>query len=75
MRWGVGRRKSRRKKAGLASENDAILLNNLGSAYFKLGQKDLARPYFEKALAILTHFYGDEHPNSKMVKKWLENCK
>jgi len=44
-------------------------LNNLGSAYFELGQEDQARPYFEKALVIFTHFFGTEHPHSIVVKE------
>jgi tetratricopeptide (TPR) repeat protein len=65
----------REKKEGLSGGNDAILLNNLGSAYFELDRKDLARPYFEKALEIFTHFFGTEHPYYIMVKEWLDACR
>jgi hypothetical protein len=47
----------------------------MGAAYFALDQKARARPYFEKALAIFTHFFGSEHPDSKGVKEWLDLCK
>jgi tetratricopeptide (TPR) repeat protein len=49
-------------------------LNNLGAAYFDQGQKDKAKPYFERAYAIFKKFFGDEHPHMKTVKKRLEDC-
>jgi len=49
-------------------------LNNLGAAYFGLGDKKSAKTYFEKAYAIFLKFFGPGHPHSLTVKSWLENC-
>ena len=52
----------------------AIRLNNLGAAYFSLGQRETAKGYFEEAYAICKKFFGDEHPHTKVVAEWLEYC-
>jgi hypothetical protein len=49
-------------------------LNNLGSAYFALKQKENAKPYFQAAHAIFTRFFGPAHPNTKTVANWLAAC-
>lgn len=49
-------------------------LNNLGSVYCSLGQRDTAKGYFEKAHAIFKKFFGDDHPHTKAVAEWLEDC-
>jgi hypothetical protein len=40
-----------------------------------MGQKDKARPYFEKAYVIKLKFFGKDHPSSKTTEEWLERCK
>jgi hypothetical protein len=52
----------------------AIRLNNLGSAYFALGEKQKAKQYFQSAHAIFNHFFGPAHPNTKTVAQWLAAC-
>jgi hypothetical protein len=49
-------------------------LNNLGAAYFDLGHKKQAKPYFERAYAIKLKFFGPEHPSSKTTAEWLDDC-
>jgi hypothetical protein len=49
-------------------------LNNLGSAYFALGEKQKAKQYFQPAHAISNHFFGLPHPNTKTVAKNLAAC-
>jgi hypothetical protein len=49
-------------------------LNNLGAAYFDQGKTTKSKPYFERAYAIFKKFFGDEHPNTKVVKGNLEEC-
>ena len=51
-----------------------IELNNLGSAYFKLGEKQKAKKYFQPAHVIFKQFLGPEHPNTKTVAQWLALC-
>jgi len=46
-------------------------LNNLGSAYFALGQKEQEKKYFQEACAIFNQFFGPEHPHTKTVAAWL----
>jgi tetratricopeptide (TPR) repeat protein len=54
--------------------NVARELNNLGEAYFHIGQRETAKGYLEKAHAILLKFFGDGHPQTKAVAKSLVKC-
>jgi tetratricopeptide (TPR) repeat protein len=49
-------------------------LNNLGSAYFALGEKQKAKKYFQPAHALFNQFFGPAHPNTKTVAQWLAAC-
>jgi hypothetical protein len=40
-----------------------------------MGQKDIAKPYFEKAYAVRLKMLGKNHPRSKATQEWLELCK
>ncbi len=53
---------------------DSPVMNNIGTAYFALEQREIAKGYFEKAHEILLKFFGDGHPYTKIVAKWLEDC-
>jgi tetratricopeptide (TPR) repeat protein len=46
----------------------ATSLNNLGSLLHAMGDLDGARPYYERALAILEARLGPEHPNTQIVR-------
>jgi hypothetical protein len=54
--------------------NVAIRLNNLGSAYFVLGEKQKAKKYFQLAHAIFKQFLGPEHSKTENAAKWLAAC-
>jgi tetratricopeptide (TPR) repeat protein len=64
---GIDYDKLARKVAGTKQE-----LANLGLAYYKLKQYKLAEEYFKKALRELEKFLGNDHPNTKTVRKNLE---
>jgi len=49
----------------------AIDLNNLGSAYFELGDKKRAKAYFEASYQIKLKFFGPDHPSTRTTAKWL----
>jgi len=46
-------------------------LNNLGAAYFALGQQEKAKDYFQESYDIKLKFFGAEHPSSKTTASWL----
>ena len=50
----------------------ATITNNLGRALKDLGEMQDARNYFERALRILRQKLGEDHPNTKIVKRYLE---
>ncbi|NIN42543.1 MAG: hypothetical protein GTO66_11425 [Candidatus Aminicenantes bacterium] len=39
------------------------------------GQKEKAKAYLEQAYAIWDKFFGPEHPHTKVVAGWLEECR
>ncbi len=51
-----------------------MLLNNLGGAYFALGDLKRARPYLEQAYRIFNKFFGEQHPSTVTVKENLDAC-
>ncbi|MCX6581535.1 MAG: tetratricopeptide repeat protein [Candidatus Aminicenantes bacterium] len=51
------------KKQALATEHDALLLNNLGSTYYGLGSHRIAIKCHARALTIDEEVFGKEHPN------------
>lgn len=53
----------------------ATALSNLGSVWDALGDHKKARPYFQHAYDIFGEFYGDEHPDSKVAKEWLDRLR
>lgn len=53
----------------------AIDLNNIGSAWYALGDPQRAKEYFQQAYTMFRGFYGDEHPHTQTVKEWLDRVK
>ncbi|MCP4155980.1 MAG: tetratricopeptide repeat protein, partial [bacterium] len=51
------------KKQVLATEFDALLLNELGFTVFTMGDNGKAIGYFEQALKIDRDVFGNKHPN------------
>ena len=49
----------------------AAPLKNLGEVYWSMGQQAQARPFFEKALAILEETAFPEHPDISLLQKRL----
>ena len=50
----------------------ATVVNNLGSVLRDLGDLPGARAAFERALAIVRQFLGEDHPYTKTVQGNLE---
>jgi tetratricopeptide (TPR) repeat protein len=50
------------KKQELATEHDAVLLNEVAGMLKALGEPRKAIDYYEQALAILKEVYGEKHP-------------
>jgi hypothetical protein len=50
----------------------AIRVNNLASVLQALGDLAQARTLFERAIAIFRKSLGDDHPNTRTVRKNLE---
>jgi hypothetical protein len=50
-------------------------LNNLGAAYFNLGERERAKDHLEEAYGIFNRFFGPEHPDTKNVAQSLEYLK
>jgi len=65
----------RRKVFGEQHPNVARDYNNLGLAWDNKGEYDRAIEYYSQSLVILQKRLGDNHPNTKMVKKNLRNVR
>jgi hypothetical protein len=48
-------------------------LNNLGGVLRALGDLAGARAPFERALAICRQFLGEDHPDTRLVRRNLES--
>lgn len=51
----------------------ASLLNNIAVVYSRQGDYPKALEWYHKALAILEHVLGHDHPNTKIVYKNMMN--
>lgn len=47
-------------------------LNNLGALLYAMGDLAGARPYFVRALQVLTAVLGPDHPSTRLVQSWLD---
>ncbi len=63
------------KNFGENHPNVAIYNNNLGGAYYDLGEYGKAIKYYERAIEIFIKFLGYEHPNTKAFQDNLETAK
>ena len=53
----------------------AIILNNLGNLYYKMGEYEKAEPLFQQALDIRKEVLGENHPDYAASLKSLEDLK
>ncbi len=53
----------------------AIRRNNLGLAWYSLGEYEKAIGYFEQALDIFKARLGEDHPNTRVVQGNLDAAK
>jgi Tfp pilus assembly protein PilF len=51
----------------------ATSLNNLGWLLQGLGQREAARPYLERALAIWEKVLGPDHPTTAAARRAIES--
>ena len=54
-------------------ERVAVLWNNLATVYKDLGDYEQARGLFKKAFNSLKLSLGEHHPNTQVVKQWLDS--
>ncbi|NEP13658.1 MAG: tetratricopeptide repeat protein [Symploca sp. SIO2C1] len=52
-----------------------LSFNNLANLYCSQGRYDEAKPLFLQALALRKKLLGNEHPNTKKVRKNLEQLR
>jgi len=52
---------------GAKHPDTATSLNNLGALLDSMGDYEGARPYYQRALAILTARLGPDHPHTRAV--------
>ncbi len=65
------------EKGEVATEEVALLWNNLGISWVEKGEFDKAIRYFEQALAVFRQVFGEEHPKvsinwSNLGAAWAE---
>ena len=53
---------------------DSPVMNNIGTAYFTLEQRETAKGHLEKAHGVFKKSFGDDHPHTKAVTKTLGIC-
>ena len=56
------------KVLGEAHPDTANSLNNLGFLLRAIGEYEAARPYYERALAIVEDVLGPDHPHTQGVR-------
>jgi tetratricopeptide (TPR) repeat protein len=64
----------RRKILGANHPDYAASLNNLGGAFFDLGDYDRAISYYSEGQAIYIDNYGEQHPYSALGYLNIGNC-
>lgn len=50
-------------------------LNNIGSAWYGLGDFKKAGEHFKQAYDIFREFYGEEYPHTIAIKDWLDSVR
>jgi Tfp pilus assembly protein PilF len=50
----------------------AVSQSNLATVYLEKGDYQGARELFEKALRVCRDRLGEDHPNTKVVERWMK---
>ncbi len=68
-----GRMSSLHRQLAADHPDTALSLNNLGTLLQAMGELAGARPYYERALAILEAKLGPDHPHTKIARGNLQS--